>query len=104
MLQTGIRSGENRAGKGSWLLRCIHEWAIDFIKDDENLPIAEYGKMNRLVLEDEDLSQELHLHLQEIGKYVAAQDLMDYIATDEMKEHLNLKKGISLSTTQRWMK
>ncbi|KAF7344243.1 hypothetical protein MVEN_01715500 [Mycena venus] len=92
------------AGKGSWLSRRIREWAVDFIKDDENLPIAEYGKMNGSVLEDEDLAQKLHLHLQGIGKYVAAQDLVNYMATDEMKRRLNLNKGISLRTAQRWMK
>ncbi|KAJ7350017.1 hypothetical protein DFH08DRAFT_652335, partial [Mycena albidolilacea] len=92
------------AGKGSWLSRRIREWTINFIKDNENLPTAEYGKMNGSVLEDEDLAQELHLHLQGIGKHVTAQDIVDYMATDEMKVRLKLKKGISLATAQRWMK
>ncbi|KAJ7315809.1 hypothetical protein DFH08DRAFT_971818 [Mycena albidolilacea] len=56
-------------------------------KDNANLPTAEYGKMNGSVLKDGDLAQELHLHLQGIGKHVAAQDI-----------------GISLATAQRWMK
>jgi hypothetical protein len=46
----------------------------------------------------------LHLHLQGIGKYVAAQDIVNYVASDEMKTRLNLKKGISLCTAQQWMK
>ncbi|KAF7375719.1 hypothetical protein MSAN_00461400 [Mycena sanguinolenta] len=73
------------AGKGSWLSRRIREWTVDFIRDENNLPTAEYGKMNGTILEDEDLAQELHLHLQGIGKYVAAQDIVNYMATDEMK-------------------
>jgi hypothetical protein len=60
--------------------------------------------MNGSVLEDEDLAQELHLHLQSIGKYVAAQDIVNYMGSDEMKARLNLKKGISLRSAQRWMK
>ncbi|KAF7347122.1 hypothetical protein MVEN_01466400 [Mycena venus] len=92
------------AGKGSWLSRRICEWSVNFIRDEENLPTAEYGKMNGTVLEDEDLAQELHLHLQGIGKYVAAQDIVNYMATDEMKARVNLKNGISLRTAQRWMK
>jgi hypothetical protein len=92
------------AGKGPWLSRWIREWAVDFIKDEKNLPTAEYGKMNGSVLEDEDLAQELHLHLQGIGKYVAAQDTVNYMATDKMKERVNLKNGISIWTAQRWMK
>ncbi|KAJ6592956.1 hypothetical protein B0H19DRAFT_853293, partial [Mycena capillaripes] len=39
-----------------------------------------------------------------IGKYIAAQDIVDYMATDEMKSRMKLKKGISLRTAQRWMK
>ncbi|KAJ7930190.1 hypothetical protein B0H13DRAFT_1518150, partial [Mycena leptocephala] len=92
------------AGKGSWLSRRIREWSVNFIRDEENLPTAEYGKMNGSVLEDEDLAQELHLHLQGIGKYVAAQDIVNYMATDEMKARVKLKNGISLRTAQRWMK
>ncbi|KAJ6552142.1 hypothetical protein B0H10DRAFT_2242245 [Mycena sp. CBHHK59/15] len=92
------------AGKGSWLSWRIHEWSVNFIRDEENLPTAEYGKMNGTMLEDEDLAQELHLHLQGIGKYVAAQDIMNYMATDEMKARVNLKNGVSLWMAQRWMK
>ncbi|KAJ7461077.1 hypothetical protein FB451DRAFT_950615, partial [Mycena latifolia] len=90
--------------KGSWLSRWIREWAVNFIRDEKNLPTAEYGKMNGSVLEDNDLAQELHLHLQGIGKYVCAQDIVNYMATDKMKLCLNLKKGISLPMAQRWMK
>ncbi|KAF7377886.1 hypothetical protein MSAN_00212200 [Mycena sanguinolenta] len=92
------------AGKGSWLSRRICEWTVDFIRDKNNLPTAEYGKMNGTILEDKDLAQELHLHLQGIGKYVAAQDIVNYMATDKMKARLKLKNGISLRTAQRWMK
>ncbi|KAF8199381.1 hypothetical protein K438DRAFT_1583616 [Mycena galopus ATCC 62051] len=92
------------AGKGGWLSRRIREWTVNFIKDEKNLPSAEYAKINGSVLEDEDLAQELHLHLQGIGKYVAAQDIVNYTETDEMTARLNLKKGISLRTAQRWMK
>ncbi|KAJ7689788.1 hypothetical protein B0H17DRAFT_936732 [Mycena rosella] len=92
------------AGKGSWLSCCIREWVVAFIKDENKLPMGDYGKMNATVLEDEDLAQELHLHLQGLGKYVAAQDIVNYMATDEMKARLKLKNGISIRTAQRWMK
>ncbi|KAJ7479949.1 hypothetical protein B0H11DRAFT_1660284, partial [Mycena galericulata] len=92
------------AGSGSWMSRRIREWTIAFIKDETDLPTAEYGKFNGSVLEDEDLAQEIHLHLQSLGKYVAAQDVVNYMASDEMKTRFNLKHGISLRTAQRWMK
>ncbi|KAJ7455762.1 hypothetical protein FB451DRAFT_1048672, partial [Mycena latifolia] len=91
------------AGKGPWLARRLREWVIAFVKDNENLPTAQYGKSNSSILEDEDLAQEINLHLQGIGQYVAAQDIVDFMATDEMKARLHLKKGISLRTAQRWM-
>ncbi|KAJ7447331.1 hypothetical protein B0H11DRAFT_2335656 [Mycena galericulata] len=92
------------AGSSSWMSRRIREWTITFMKDDTNLPTAEYGKFNGSVLEDEDLAQEIHLHLQSVGKFVAAQDIVNYMASDEMKTRFNLKHGISLRTAQRWMR
>ncbi|KAJ7696258.1 hypothetical protein B0H17DRAFT_1131048 [Mycena rosella] len=55
------------AGKGAWMSRRIREWVIAFAKDESNLPTAEYGKFNASLLEDEDLAQEIHLHLQTLG-------------------------------------
>ncbi|KAJ7657126.1 hypothetical protein B0H17DRAFT_840818, partial [Mycena rosella] len=90
--------------KGAWMSRRIREWVIAFAKDESNLPTAEYGKFNASLLEDEDLAQEIHLHLQTLGPYVSAQDVVNYMSSDEMKTRLNLKHGISLRTAQRWMK
>ncbi|KAJ7327461.1 hypothetical protein DFH08DRAFT_652112, partial [Mycena albidolilacea] len=89
------------AGNGPWLSRWIRDWAVAFIKDKTNLLTAKYGKMNGSVHKDEDLAQELHLHPQGIGKYVAAQDIVNYMVTDKMKEQVNLKNGISIRTAQR---
>ncbi|KAJ7439833.1 hypothetical protein FB451DRAFT_1059297, partial [Mycena latifolia] len=92
------------AGNGAWMLRRLRQWAIAFMKDETNLPNAEYGKFNSSVLEDEDLSQEIHLHLQSLGPFISAQDVVNYMSSEEMKSRLNLKHGISLRTAQRWMK
>lgn len=62
-----------------------------------------YGQWNSLVLEDEDLRQEICLHLQSKGKYVCAMDIVHFLNTPEMKEKFNLKKSISERTVQRWM-
>jgi hypothetical protein len=92
------------AGNGAWMSRRLHEWSIAFIKDDTNLPTSKYGKLNGSVLEDEDLAQEIHMHLQGLSPYIAAQDVVNYVSSDEMKTHLKLKNGISLWTAQWWMK
>ena len=55
------------------------------------------------MLKDEDLAQEIHLHLQVIGKFMKAMDIVNYLDTPEMKMHLKLKKTISLMMAQCWM-
>ena len=63
------------------------------------------------ILEDEDLAWDIQLHLTKIAKegYICAQDVVDYIVTPEVQEHLgtlgNAQTGkISLQTAQRWLK
>ncbi|KAG1728563.1 hypothetical protein EDB19DRAFT_1584123, partial [Suillus lakei] len=52
-----------------------------------------------------DLAQQIHLHLQGIAKdgYMKAQDVVDIMATPEMKQYLGLKTGITLRTGQCWL-
>jgi hypothetical protein len=45
---------------------------------------------------------ELMLHLQGVGKFVRAMDIVEY--KPDVKAHLNTTKTISLATAQRWMK
>ena len=92
------------AGKNpEWMARQLCEWTHDFVHDPTNLPKHEYGKFNSSILEDEDLAQEICLHLQSKGKYVCAMDVVRFLDTPEMKERLNLKKSISEQTARRWM-
>ncbi|OAX30645.1 hypothetical protein K503DRAFT_751027, partial [Rhizopogon vinicolor AM-OR11-026] len=63
-----------------------------------------YGTWNSSILEEEDFAQELLLHLQGIGKYVRAMDIVEYLDREEVKSRLKLTKTISLATAQRWMK
>lgn len=92
------------AERGPWLARKLREWSRAYIKDRDCLPLNEYGRWNVSLLEDEDLAQEIHLHLQGIGQYVKAMDIVHYLDTPEMKTRLKLKKTISLVTAQRWMR
>jgi len=91
------------AKRGPWLARCLQEWTHTYISDHENLPLNTYGRWNVSLLKDEDLAQEIHLHLQGIGKYVKAMAIVHYLDTPEMKACLSLKKTISLKTAQCWM-
>ena len=89
--------------KAKWTARRLREWTHAFVRDMTNLPDHEYGKWNSSILEDEDLAQEICLHLQSKGPYVCAMDIVQFLETPEMKERLNLKKLISERTARRWM-
>ncbi|KAK0421688.1 hypothetical protein EV421DRAFT_1746614 [Armillaria borealis] len=62
-----------------------------------------YGKHNSSILEDEDLADEIHLHLQGLGKYIKAQDIINYLAQPSVQAQLQTKKTISLCMAQNWM-
>ena len=47
---------------------------------------------------------DLHLHLQSIGKYVRAMDVVHFLDRLEVQKKYGLKKTISLRTARRWMK
>ena len=92
------------AERGPWLAKQLRIWTRAYINDRECLPFNQYGRWNVSLLEDEDLAQEIHVHLQGIGKYVKAMDIVHFLDTPEMKARLKLKKTISLATAQRWMR
>ncbi|KAK6988078.1 hypothetical protein R3P38DRAFT_2805086 [Favolaschia claudopus] len=93
------------AQKGSWTARKLREWTRAFLKDPEDIPMSPYGSWNRerCILEDADVANEIAMHLQSLGKYVGPIDIVHYIDRPEVKNRLKLKKGIHLSTAQRWM-
>ena len=53
--------------------------------DPDNIPHNPYRAWSESVLDHDDtLAQEIHLHLQKIGKYVKVEDLIDFMDTKEM--------------------
>ncbi|KAF7336211.1 hypothetical protein MVEN_02168900 [Mycena venus] len=88
------------AQKGLWTARKLQEWTCTFMKDPKDLLTSPYGSWSRehSVLEDADVANEIALHLQSLGKYVRALNIMHYI--DQVKSCLALKKGIHLVTVQ----
>jgi hypothetical protein len=85
--------------------RVLRERTHAFLADREDLPFNIYGTWNESALDkDEELAQEIHLHLQEVGKYVKAMDIVDFLDTPEMRKRTGLTKRIHVATAQRWMK
>ena len=77
-------------------------WSHTFIIDC-NLPISSSGGWNESLLKDETLAQEIILHLQGIGKYSKAMDIVNFLDTPEMKKQLNHKITIYHTTAKHWM-
>ncbi|KAJ7686728.1 hypothetical protein B0H17DRAFT_940191 [Mycena rosella] len=56
------------------------------------------------MLSDEDVAGDIHLHLQSLGKWVSAKDIVKYVHTPEFQARLRAKQNISECTARRWMK
>ena len=74
------------AEKGLWFARRLREWTSAFIKDAKNLPLNIYGTWNKSRVDDEGLKQELFSHLQSIGKYISAMDVVRYMAQPDVQK------------------
>ncbi|KAJ7845565.1 hypothetical protein B0H13DRAFT_1536830, partial [Mycena leptocephala] len=97
-----IASG--KSGSKTWLGRKIRQWTINFCEDNKNIPNHMYSRFNSSIMSDEDVAGDIHLHLQSLGKWVSAKDIVRYIATPEFQARLNVKRKITIWTVQRWMK
>ena len=88
--------------RGSYYAQRLRHWSIDFILDRNRLPDKRSlsGSMSRL--EDEDIESEVNMHLQSLGKYVSAMDLVQYFQQDSVQQRHGFT--ISLATARRWMK
>ncbi|KAG1741265.1 hypothetical protein EDB19DRAFT_1973104 [Suillus lakei] len=86
-----------------WLSRNLQTWSRAYINNRTNLPTHEYGNHKTSRIDDEVLAADIKLHLQSIGKYVRAQDIVDYLKRPEVQANHGLKKTVSLATAQRWM-
>jgi hypothetical protein len=89
--------------RGLWFVRRLWQWTCTFIEDAETLPLNIYGTWNKSTLDDEDLQQEIFTHLQSVGKYVCAADLVRFMEQPDVQKCFRMKKGISEHTARYWM-
>jgi hypothetical protein len=98
-MAASFQTAKDHAG-GTAQARRLHEWTRNFIGDRECLPINIYGTWNSSVLDDEDFTSELQLHLQSIGKYVRAMDIVHYVDRPDVKGQLQQTADDTLSATK----
>jgi hypothetical protein len=52
------------------------------------------GTWNKSQVDNEGLQQELFNHLQSIGKYISAMDVVCYMAQPDVQKQYRMKKGL----------
>lgn len=82
----------------------LRKWAKALINDWSALPISTNGDSRNSRIDDDNVATDIATHLQSLGPYIRALDIVQYTSIPAVKEHLRLKKTISLATAQRWMK
>ena len=99
LMGKGIQDGNKWA-------RNLHTWIHKYLATGKFLT-HHHGQHLVSILDDEDFTQDIQEHLQEIAKegYVQAQDIIDYILTPAIQEKLGMKKwAISIWTACCWLK
>jgi len=92
------------AGKGTGLACSLCMWTWDYLDDEEQLLVSIYGRHSQSIIQDDDLAEAIHTHLQSLGqKYLHALDIVQYLHKLEVKVWLRLKKMLSECTAQHWM-
>ncbi|KAI0315426.1 hypothetical protein OF83DRAFT_1164795 [Amylostereum chailletii] len=90
-------------GQGKWTAEQLRVWARAFLADRDDLPFNLYGTWSTSMLEHGDLAKEPFTHLQSVGIYVRAQDIVDFCDTEDIRTRYGLIKCVSLTTAKRWM-
>ncbi|KAJ6617827.1 hypothetical protein B0H10DRAFT_1948012 [Mycena sp. CBHHK59/15] len=57
----------------------------EYIASRKVLPINPYGQWKQSMLADEDLANDIRDHLQELGKFITADKLVDYLSREDVK-------------------
>lgn len=91
-------------GKSNWYSRKLRQWCRDFIDDPRSLPRRKYGRSTSVIHSDEDLRLEIITHLQSIGRYFSANDLLNYVNQPAILERLHVERRLTLRTAQNWLK
>ncbi|KIO18904.1 hypothetical protein M407DRAFT_83446 [Tulasnella calospora MUT 4182] len=92
------------AGKGKALARQLRVWVGVYLRDPEFLPRLRCTNHWKALIEDEDIAQEIKLHLLGVGKFFTAMDIVKYSAQADVMERWGLSRPISEWTATRWLK
>lgn len=92
-------------GSSKYRAKNLWKWVKAYCTDRSAWPVPLNPNTKRSTpIDDPDISAAIALHLQSIGKYVRAMDIVQYLSNSAVQKNLGIKKAISLATAQRWMK
>ena len=84
--------------KGAHTARSLRVWTCAFLQDRHDLPLTPGNTWTKSLLEKcPDLKAAISEHLQSVGKYVCALDIVDFMAIPGNLAKYGLTKPISLS-------
>jgi hypothetical protein len=90
-------------GRDVYCARTFATLSREYIACRKVLPINPYGHWSQSMLADEDLATDVRNHLQELGKFITAEKLVQYLAREDVMEKHGLEKTISISTARRYL-
>ncbi|KAJ7229461.1 hypothetical protein C8J57DRAFT_1092564, partial [Mycena rebaudengoi] len=72
------------AGRDEYCARRFAILSREYIGSRKVLPINPYGKWTQSMLADEDLANNIRDHLQELGKFITAEKLVEYLSREDV--------------------
>ncbi|KAJ7680161.1 hypothetical protein B0H17DRAFT_1206149 [Mycena rosella] len=91
------------AGRDVYCARRFASLSREYIMSRKVLPINPYGIWRQSMLADEDLATDVREYLQELGKFITADKLVNYLSREDVMDKHGLDKKISVRTTQRYL-
>jgi hypothetical protein len=91
------------AGRDVYCARRFANLSREYIASRKVLPINPYGTWKKSMLADEDLANDIRDHLQELGKFITADKLVDYPSREDVMDKHGFDKKISVRTARRYL-
>ncbi|KAJ7157452.1 hypothetical protein C8R46DRAFT_1294155, partial [Mycena filopes] len=90
-------------GRDVYCARRFANLSREYIANRKVLPINPYGSWKQSMLSDEDLATDVREHLQELGKFITADKLVDYLSREDVMNKHGLDRKISVHTARRYL-
>jgi len=82
-------------GHGTHCAQVLAQLACQYILDCEVLPVNSYGRWNKSMLADEDLTDDIQPYLKSLGKEITAAKLVAYLNDSKVFSKHGIHKRIS---------